>query len=140
MRRVRPPQFFNTTGGSVLQMYNVGTSAGEECLARVSNSRFWGEGYCWHVMLSAESKKTKSKETKSKNGKVKEEDRDDWVLVSTNHRIMLVHQFELVWQLPWKDLLPETVTANTKEQEEKNDQQEKEKKEKGEQMKSKWER
>ena len=117
MRRVRPPRFFNTTGGSVLQMYNVGTSAGEECLARVSNSRFWGEGYCWHVMLSAESKKTKLK-----NGKVKEEDRDDWVLVSTNHRIMLVHQFELVWQLPWKDLLPETVTANTKEQEEKNDQ------------------
>merc|ERR1712166_294058 len=46
-------------------------------------------------------------------------------------------QFELVWQLPWKDLLPETVTANTKEQEEKNDQQEKEKKEKKEQLKSK---
>jgi hypothetical protein len=105
MRRVRPPRFFTRSGPHhVLRMYNIGTSAGEEVLARVSNAKFWGEGYVWHVMLSESSSDSKSTTV------------DDWVLLATSHRIILVWRFEMVWQIPWKDLLCDTVMLLTEKQ------------------------
>ena len=118
MRRVRPPRFFTRAGPHhVLRMYNVGTSAGEEVLARVSKGKFRGEGYRWHVMLSSSSSLSSFTDVhSSRRGRGETTEDDDWVLVSTSHRIILVFRFELVWQTPWKDLLGDTVTMLTLEE------------------------
>ena len=35
------------------------------------------------------------------------------MLLATAHRVILVWRFELIWQIPWKDILQETVVQLT---------------------------
>jgi hypothetical protein len=94
-------------------MYDAGASAGEEVLARVSGSKFWGEGYKWHILLSgAESSgvnRPQNAENVASVSAAAVREREDWVLVCTFTRLILVRRFTLVWEIPLTDIIMDSL-------------------------------